>query len=121
MNANEIREWMIKNDIFVLYNISNLENESIVMLLGCSRDDNDLTLTYRVENKDLIQLDMDKYMETIKCKLDERRINDKDYNVKGRLINDDLELSLEAIKISNQNIKHVIFKDKVFYNKWRPF
>lgn len=119
MNTKEIVNWMIENDLFMLHNINNLGNESIIMLLIRSKRNDGLILSSRVENKDLIQLDMERYLKEIGSKINERVINDKEYIVNGKVINGDLELTLEASKLGNQNINHVIFKEKVFFNKWR--
>lgn len=116
MNIKELKKYMQDNGILMFTSTVHVGNEKIVMSIDrFSSEEDVLDLIYRLENEEDERKDFSEAVMDLIEKNTRRRLNDKDYNFNAEIKDGSLTvLSLESLKEANQNIRHVLFKDKVF-------
>lgn len=115
MNVKEFREYMLNNGILMFLSKNKIGDETIVMIIDrFSAEESELDLVYRIENKEDRQKDFATAVIELPMKNTRKRLNDVEFNFNATIEDGSLVLSLESLVDGNQNIRHVILKNKVF-------
>lgn len=115
MNVKEFREYMEDNGILMFLSKNKKDNETMVMIIDRFRaEEGELDFVCRIENKEDEQKDFATAVVDLPKKNTRRTLNDKDFNFNATIKDGSLVLSLESLREGNQNVRHVLLKDKVF-------
>lgn len=115
MNVKEFREYMEDNGILMFLSKNKKDNETMVTIIDRFRaEEGELDFVCRIENKEDEQKDFATAVVDLPKKNTRRTLNDKDFNFNATIKDGSLVLSLESLREGNQNVRHVLLKDKVF-------
>lgn len=121
MNVKELREYMLDNGILMFLSKTKKDDETIVMIIDrFSAEEGELDFVYRIENKEDEQKDFATAVIELPKKNTRRKLNDTDFNFNATIEDGSLILSLESLVEGNQNIRHVILKNKILTKYINP-